>query len=786
MSMLYWSQRAVYRSRLSTTLGASLALLLPPPLFAQTPESGSGVVTGRVISADDREPVLGALIAIDGQPKNTLTGDDGRFTLDGVAPGTVTVSARRIGFGVVRRTVPVSAGDTTRVEFVLSPDAATLQAVTVIGSRSDFVETRERMARVPGAVALVPPQEIRSTRQANLGDVLAFTPGVYVQPRFGAADESQISIRGSGLRNNFHARGVNLLVNGMPYRNADGFTDFESLELLTTEAIEVYKGANALRYGGSTLGGAINLDTRTGHTAEPLSLIAQHGSFGYRKAQVSSGGVHGDFDYYASYAHTSLDNFRAWSDQRRDRVNLHAGYRLSPTVDARSFYFFARVREHLPGALTRDEFDADPRQAVPINVADRWGRDYDLHHLGVQLRAQLTPTQRLELSPYIQYRDIDHPIFEVISQVSRDYGVELRYENTAPLAGRSNRFTLGVQPAYENLDNRQYVNEGGGHGALTRDEKDEVWNLGIYAENAFAVTDRLTALVGARFDYSTRSVDDAFLANGDQSDTRAYRPVTPRLGLLYDVPAIGGSVFANASRTVEPPLLLELSSFGNTGGFIDLDAQRAWQYEIGARGGRSRLEWEVALFDIELKDEILNINVQPFPNAPFTVPSYRNAPRTRHYGLEAGLSWQMINGLLRETAGTPDHLTARLAYTWARYRYVSDSTYEGNDIPGAPRHHVNAELRYVHPSGLTLAPRLEWVPVGYYVNSANTVKNDSWAALGLRAEWTFIDAGLTAFVEGRNVLDTRYAASVQVDNAVGRHFEPADRRSVYAGLRWGR
>jgi iron complex outermembrane receptor protein len=77
------------------------------------------------------------------------------------------------------------------------------------------------------------------------------TPGVYVQPRFGAADESQISIRGSGLRNNFHLRGVNVLVNGMPYRNADGFTDFESLELLNTESIEVYKGG--MRFGTADL-----------------------------------------------------------------------------------------------------------------------------------------------------------------------------------------------------------------------------------------------------------------------------------------------------------------------------------------------------------------------------------------------------------------------------------------------------------------------------------------------------------------------------------------------------
>src|SRR4029077_9521683 len=94
---------------------------------------------------------------------------------------------------------------------------------------------------------------------ANLKDVLDFVPGVMIRPRFGAADESQLSIRGSGLRNNFHLRGINVLIDGFLYGQADGFADFESLELLTTKRIEVYKAANALGYGGNTLGGAMHL-----------------------------------------------------------------------------------------------------------------------------------------------------------------------------------------------------------------------------------------------------------------------------------------------------------------------------------------------------------------------------------------------------------------------------------------------------------------------------------------------------------------------------------------------
>ena len=45
-------------------------------------------------------------------------------------------------------------------------------------------------------------------------------------------------------------------------------------------------------------------------------------------------------------------------------------------------------------------------------------------------------------------------------------------------------------------------------------------------------------------------------------------------------------------------------------------------------------------------------------------------------------------------------------------------------------------------------------------------------------------AGLTAFAEGRNLLDRRYSASVQVDNAAAAFYEPADGRALYGGLRW--
>ncbi len=418
------------------------------------------------------------------------------------------------------------------------------------------------------------------------------------------------------------------------------------------------------------------------------------------------------------------------------------------------------------------------------NVTNRWGRDYDLHHVGLQVRTQLSLNQRLQISPYFQYRDIDHPIFRVINQQSRDIGTEVRYENTARLGGLGNRLTIGYQPSYLNLDDRRFDNAGGEHGALRKDQKDEVTGHAVYAENALSVTDRLTVIGGLRYDHSVREARDFFLSDGDQTDRRTFSALTPRVGLLYNLSGDAVRLFANASRAYEPPLLLELNSL-TVPGFIELRGQDAWQFEVGTRGSAGHATWDLSLYDVELTDEILNVNVTPFAGAPFTVPTYRNAERTRHYGVEAGLGLTLPSAIFTQRDGG-DALALRLAYTFAKYEFVRDSSFDGNDIPGAPAHYLVAELRYAHPGGFSVAPVLEWVPQSYFVNSANTDRNAAWATLGLRAEWTLPRAGLTVFAEGRNLTDTRYAASVQVDNAARQYLESADGRAVYAGLRLSR
>jgi iron complex outermembrane receptor protein len=321
------------------------------------------------------------------------------------------------------------------------------------------------------------------------------------------------------------------------------------------------------------------------------------------------------------------------------------------------------------------------------------------------------------------------------------------------------------------MDNRQFQNEAGRHGALAKDQQDEVTNLAAYGEQLVEVTKGLSLIAGGRYEYSVRQATDHFLADGDQSDRRVFRAFSPKVGLIAVMPSTEARFFANASRMFEPPLLLELNSLTQPG-FIDLVGQSAWQFEVGTRGRHGAVGWDLSVYDVELRHEILNENVTPFPGAAFTVPTYRNAPRSRHYGVELGLEASVRN------------LGARLAYTYGKYQFVNDPQFGDNDIPGAASHLFNASVTLSAPAGISVTPTLEWAPKGFFVNSANTVSNEGWFLLGARAEWQVAQLGGSMFAEVRNLTNTVRSLSVQVDNAAGRYYEPSDRRAFYVGMRW--
>lgn len=213
--------------------------------------------------------------------------------------------------------------------------------------------------------------------------------------------------------------------------------------------------------------------------------------------------------------------------------------------------------------------------------------------------------------------------------------------------------------------------------------------------------------------------------NPTRASTKFFRRKSVSFGARENA-----QIFANVSRSYEPPLLGELTSFGASG-FLPLAAQDTWQFEAGTRGNllNQRINYELAFFNSEIRNELINRNVQPFPGAPFTIPSFRNAPKTRHAGFELATDAVLAKNLFSENG----RLGWRTAYTFSDFRFTEDPNFDGNYIPGAPRHLVRSELRYDHPRGFWVALNADWSPAAYFVDSANTIRNDGYAVFNLKA-----------------------------------------------------
>jgi iron complex outermembrane receptor protein len=648
--------------------------------------------------------------------------------------------------------------------------ALTLDQVTVTGTRltpSAPGEAAARAAaeRVPGGANVVGQSEYADGRASTLVDVFALTPGVFVQSRFGA-EEARVSIRGSGLQRTFHMRGIYLLQDGVPITLADGSGDFQAIEPLALAYTEVMRGANALEYGGTTLGGSINFVSPSGHDGWGLRSRLEGGSFDYRRALVSMGDVFTEGDYFAAVSAYSQEGFRDWSKQENERFFGNAGVRLRENVESRFYASVVHSISELPGSITKAQLATHPEQANAGNLAGRQHRDFDLYRLANRTVIELGE-RHIELSAGYSYKDLWHPIFQLLQQRSNDWFVGARYVDERMLAEHSNRLVVGLAPSWNSVNDDRFVNVAGKKGARTARSRQQSENYAAYVQNEFDLNARWTLVTGAQWTDAERRYDDRFLSNGDQSLDASYTQLAPKLGFVLHA-GRDWTVFGNLSGSFEPPSFGELSGGP---GVSTLKAQTAHTFELGTRGKVARVQWDIAAYSARVRDELLGLN-DPNGQPLGTV----NAPRTIHRGVEVGTQIALT-----------DALSWRSSYLWSDFRFDGNASYGNNSLPGIPEHFYRGELAWAFGEGYAVTLNTEWSPRRYAIDMANTGFADAYALVGLKVARD-VEHGLSWYVEGRNLADRRYASTTGViadaRGADVAQFLPGDGRAVYAGVSW--
>ncbi|WP_260580964.1 TonB-dependent receptor domain-containing protein [Sphingopyxis sp. PET50] len=624
---------------------------------------------------------------------------------------------------------------------------------------ADAAETRAR--QTPGGADVVRHQDYADKSIVSLRDTLAFSPGVYLQPRFG--QEVRISIRGSGLSRGFHMRGLTLLQDGVPINLADDNGDFQELEPIFFDHLEVWRGANALRFGSGTLGGAVNGVTPTGRTAEGVYLRVDAGGFDSVRGLVSAGVAGPRVDGWAAIGADRSDGDRDHAERRSLRFHGNAGLKLSEVASSRFYASVNHIEQQLPGALTMAEALTTPRIAAAASVAGDQARDID--SLRLQSRTRLDWGElTLDVGGFVNAKSLYHPIFQVVDQESVDRGAFFRLD----YGGGRLAATLGGDIRVGDIASKRFVNLAGRRGTRTFDAEQDARTATLYGELRLTPVETLTLVAGGIYADGKRRQAIAFnSAAPAQEGTIAradFDAFSPKLGLLFE-PVADVQFYANYSRSVEFPGFNELAQIAT---FVPLDPQRAWTAEIGTRGRAGTLSWDLSLYRADIGGEMLQYSVGPdVPASTF------NAGRTRHQGIEAALEWRPA-----------DWLRLRQVYAHSDFHFRSDAEFGNNRLPIVPRHVYRAEIR-LGGDALHIAPNLEWVPEGPYADYRNQVRTPGYALLGLTGGARIAD-GIDAFVDIRNITGKKAIGDISAAIAVtpaSAIYYPVERRAVSAGLR---
>src|SRR5690606_25647001 len=113
----------------------------------------------------------------------------------------------------------------------------------------------------------------------------------------------------------------------------------------------VARGANALTYGASTLGGAIDFTSPTARNSAPLSVFLNGGSHESLNGRVTIGGVRDNVDGLVTVEGRHWDGYRDHSDQERWGLYANAGWQPSAATNVQVFGAFVHNDQRLPGAL---------------------------------------------------------------------------------------------------------------------------------------------------------------------------------------------------------------------------------------------------------------------------------------------------------------------------------------------------------------------------------------------------------------------------------------------------
>ena len=578
---------------------------------------------------------------------------------------------------------------------------------------SDLDEIRGR----PAFVTIIPVDDT-SRRLSSAADYLAGAVGVHVQSMGGYGAYSTASVRGSS------AKQVHVYIDGVPMSQAHaGAVDLADIPLGSVERIEVYRGFGPFDLSGSSIGGVVNVVTKSPGGRGRGVISASYGSFSTARYRASYGLSKPDFDILAvGSAVRSEGDFRflddngtpynTGDDETVSRANndlteyeglVKASSRLGggSVVASNQFYY---KRQGLPG------------YGSVQSRSERMTRTYDLFHLGWRRRLLAGVPVEIRLGTHLLFK-LDH--FE--DRRPKKAGVRPDEKNRTTSIGADLRWQIHLARLRQSLR------------GLVSVRRETFGPEEIFLESVTGETQRRTTLALSLEDEISlmeaclrvvpsvryeRYTDHTRPFKSVRADMASYFRTLTQTSLAHDLtsgsiglvcsPGAGLAIKANYGRHYRVPTLMEL--FGYRGMIVpnpELEPESGLNRDIGLRferavGSSGRLAVEYARFWSNVEHLIMFVYV-PYAEASQAT----NVDEAEIDGHEFSLSYGRWHGL-----NLACNITLLQAVNTGPISYLN-----GKHLPQRPEAEASVGIDWAH-GPLRAEYRFDYVS-GNYWNAYN-------------------------------------------------------------------
>ncbi len=239
-------------------------------------------ISGKILDGANNEPLVGATVFVLGTNKASITDIDGNFIIQDVPTGDYSLEVSYLGYGTTYQNVSLANG-TNQIEAIgMKESGVGLESVVITGVL-DIVQDRS----TPVAVSTISSRDI----QLKLGnqefpEIMKSTPSIYVTKQGGGYGDSRINVRG------FDQTNTSYLINGQPVNDMENgrvfWSNWSGLQDIAS-AIQIQRGIGASRLAVPSVGGTVNIVTKSTEREQGGFASASVGNDGYTKGTLSYG-----------------------------------------------------------------------------------------------------------------------------------------------------------------------------------------------------------------------------------------------------------------------------------------------------------------------------------------------------------------------------------------------------------------------------------------------------------------------------------------------------------------